>query len=545
MKQGSLRSSAYAVLTAFIWGTAFVAQSVGAEHVPPLAFNAARSVIAFVFLLVLCAVMRSGRRRKGQVASVTRSRKDLLLGGFWCGLTLGLASFLQQKGLDTTSPGKAGFITALYIVLVPIFGIFLKKRVPKAVWVSVLLAVTGLYCLCITESFTIAPGDLCVMLCAFVFTAQILLVDHFVTVVDGVELPTVGQMQEISYAPKVKNLLISLAKNAGCSAKTAAGVAQIGRELLLESYRKALEEGTITVNPEKNKVTFPLENPETDFHTVGQLTRCPVFVHGWKLNYQSLEPAAEKEPPKPPTAEEYLLSHGYTITQQVRENELPPAAVQKLAWETGEAMRDTTAAAFLQFIRTHLQFYDSFTFRMPKDAPAESRELTVALAQSWDHLGLFSELSANPSRIVCTLASENDVVRNFVSGHWLELYVVHCVQKVLNRWQEQGAEVSLCSNVILSDSPENAFAHELDVAFSVNGRFFWVEAKSSSRNINYGKYADLCTKLQVTPDQLLLVNSDLSEEDCRGVAYFWPYRVANCATMEQKLEEMIAAGQDA
>ena len=359
------------------------------------------------------------------------------------------------------------------------------------------------------------------------------------------ELPTVGQMQEIGYAPKVKNLLISLAKNAGCSAKTAAGVAQIGRELLLESYRKALEEGTITVNPEKNKVTFPLENPETDFHTVGQLTRCPVFVHGWKLNYQSLEPAAEKEPPKPPTAEEYLLSHGYTITQQVRENELPPAAVQKLAWETGEAMRDTTAAAFLQFIRTHLQFYDSFTFRMPKDAPAESRELTVALAQSWDHLGLFSELSANPSRIVCTLASENDVVRNFVSGHWLELYVVHCVQKVLNRWQEQGAEVSLCSNVILSDSPENAFAHELDVAFSVNGRFFWVEAKSSSRNINYGKYADLCTKLQVTPDQLLLVNSDLSEEDCRGVAYFWPYRVANCATMEQKLEEMIAAGQDA
>lgn len=143
MKQGSLRSSAYAVLTAFIWGTAFVAQSVGAEHVPPLAFNAARSVIAFVFLLVLCAVMRSGRRRKGQAASVTRSRKDLLLGGFWCGLTLGLASFLQQKGLDTTSPGKAGFITALYIVLVPIFGIFLKKRVPKAVWVSVLLAVTG------------------------------------------------------------------------------------------------------------------------------------------------------------------------------------------------------------------------------------------------------------------------------------------------------------------------------------------------------------------------------------------------------------------
>ena len=93
--------------------------------------------------------------------------------------------------------------------------------------------------------------------------------------------------------------------------------------------------------------------------------------------------------------------------------------------------------------------------------------------------------------------------------------------------------------MILSDSPEVSSSHELDVAFSVNGVFFWVEAKSSSRNINYGKYADLCKKLQVTPDQLLLVNSDLSEEDCSGVSYFWPYRIANCAMMEQRLEEMI------
>lgn len=107
MKQGSLRSSAYAVLTAFIWGTAFVAQSVGAEHVPPLAFNAARSVIAFVFLLVLCAVMRSGRR-KGQAASVTRSRKDLLLGGFWCGLTLGPCLLPSAKGSGHHFPRQGG-----------------------------------------------------------------------------------------------------------------------------------------------------------------------------------------------------------------------------------------------------------------------------------------------------------------------------------------------------------------------------------------------------------------------------------------------------
>ena len=188
MKQGSLRSSAYAVLTAFIWGTAFVAQSVGAEHVPPLAFNAARSVIAFVFLLVLCAVMRAGRRRKGQAASVTRSRKDLLLGGFWCGLTLGLASFLQQKGLDTTSPGKAGFITALYVVLVPLFGLFFRRKVSGPVWIAVVLSVVSLYLLCIKGGFSLAPGDLLVLVCAVCFAVHILLIDHFTARCDGVKL---------------------------------------------------------------------------------------------------------------------------------------------------------------------------------------------------------------------------------------------------------------------------------------------------------------------------------------------------------------------
>ena len=188
MERNSLRQSTFAVLAALIWGTAFVAQSVGAEHVPALAFNASRSVIAFVFLLILCTARRTVLRRQGKPAPVTRSRKDLLVGGFCCGTALALASFFQQKGLETTSSGKAGFITALYIVLVPIFGVFLKKRVPRTVWFSVALAVVGLYCLCVTESFTIAPGDICVVLCAFVFTTQILLVDHFVAFVDGIEL---------------------------------------------------------------------------------------------------------------------------------------------------------------------------------------------------------------------------------------------------------------------------------------------------------------------------------------------------------------------
>lgn len=189
MERSSIRQSSFAVLAALIWGTAFVAQSVGAEYVPALAFNAARSIIAFVFLLILCLILRQVRRSRGKPATSTRSRKDLLTGGFCCGTAAGRwPLFSSKRGLETTSSGKAGFITALYIVLVPIFGIFLKKRVPKAVWFSVVLAVAGLYCLCVTESFTISSGDICVVLCAFVFTCQILLVDHFVTVVDGIEL---------------------------------------------------------------------------------------------------------------------------------------------------------------------------------------------------------------------------------------------------------------------------------------------------------------------------------------------------------------------
>ena len=116
------------------------------------------------------------------------SRRDLVLGGICCGVALTVATNLQQKGLETTTSGKAGFITALYIVIVPIAGIFLKKKAPRIIWLSVALAVAGLYCLCITEDLTISTGDFYVLLCAFCFSAHILVIDHFTQKVDGVEL---------------------------------------------------------------------------------------------------------------------------------------------------------------------------------------------------------------------------------------------------------------------------------------------------------------------------------------------------------------------
>ena len=186
MKVNRIRQNVLPVIAAFIWGTAFVAQSIAAEYVSPFTFNAARAVIAFFFLLGLCVVLRVIKRKQG--AEQPTSRKDLLIGGIFCGTALAVATNLQQKGIETTTSGKAGFITALYIVLVPIAGIFLNRKAGKLVWMGVVLAVSGLYCLCITEEFTIATGDFYLLGCAVCFTVQIMAIDHFAQKVDGVEL---------------------------------------------------------------------------------------------------------------------------------------------------------------------------------------------------------------------------------------------------------------------------------------------------------------------------------------------------------------------
>lgn len=184
-----IRQNVLPVLAALIWGTAFVAQSVSADHIEPFTFNAARSAIAFVTLLLVCAAFSAVKKRRGgEETAPTGSKKDLILGGLCCGFFLTVASNLQQAGLSDTSAGKAGFITALYVVLVPVFGIFLRRRASLQVWVSVVIAVVGLYLLCITGSFTVAPSDLYVLLCALVFALHILCVDHFARKVDGVRL---------------------------------------------------------------------------------------------------------------------------------------------------------------------------------------------------------------------------------------------------------------------------------------------------------------------------------------------------------------------
>ena len=180
-------------LTAFIWGSAFVAQSVGMDYVGPFTFSCVRSFIGGIFLIPCIWFLDQWRAKndgtEGEKKAVSKEEKKMeLLGGICCGLALCVATNLQQIGMQYTTVGKAGFITALYIVLVPIFGIFLKKKVEARIWVSVMISVVGLYLLCITDKLVLGKGDTLVLLCAVVFMIHILVIDYFSPKADGVRI---------------------------------------------------------------------------------------------------------------------------------------------------------------------------------------------------------------------------------------------------------------------------------------------------------------------------------------------------------------------
>ena len=166
-----------------LWGVAFVAQSAGMAYVGPYTFTAVRSAFAALGLGVLIVIFdRTG------ISPQNTDKKVLWRAGIILGIVLTIASNLQQIGLVTTSAGKAGFITSLYIVFVPLCGLFIKRKPHFMLWFCVLIALAGLYFLSIKENFSISSGDLLILTSAFVFTAQILLVDHYAPKVDVIRL---------------------------------------------------------------------------------------------------------------------------------------------------------------------------------------------------------------------------------------------------------------------------------------------------------------------------------------------------------------------
>lgn len=183
-------------MAALIWGAAFVAQRAGMEYIGPFTFNGVRSFVGALVLIPVILVMDAQRKKKNTDVNIVplteeeirTKRKTLLFGGLSCGVVLFIASSFQQLGMVYTTAGKAGFITALYIVLVPILGIFVGNKVRPILWLCVTMATVGLYLLCIKEGFSISKGDLLVLVSAFGFTIHLLVIDHFSPKTDGVKM---------------------------------------------------------------------------------------------------------------------------------------------------------------------------------------------------------------------------------------------------------------------------------------------------------------------------------------------------------------------
>lgn len=189
MNRKQLRANLLLLLTAMIWGAAFVAQSVGMDYIGPYTFLFSRSILGGVVLLPVIVF----RQRKQQAEATEASsgvRKNLLIGGLACGVVLFIASAFQQLGIQVTTAGKAGFITAMYMVLVPLTGLFLGKKIGGKVWGAVAVALVGMYLLCFAggKVGAINRGDLLEMACAVGFTAHILVIDRFSGKVDGVKM---------------------------------------------------------------------------------------------------------------------------------------------------------------------------------------------------------------------------------------------------------------------------------------------------------------------------------------------------------------------
>lgn len=187
MKQ-QIKSSLILLLTATIWGVAFVAQSVGMEYIGPFTFNAIRCVLGGLVLIPVILVLKK-KKETGAENQEKEDKKTLWTGGIACGVILCIASNLQQFGIMEASVGKSGFFTALYIVMIPVIGIFIGKRPGIKLWFCVALAVVGMYLLCMKDgSFTIERADIMLLLCALAFSVHILVVDYFSPKVGGVKM---------------------------------------------------------------------------------------------------------------------------------------------------------------------------------------------------------------------------------------------------------------------------------------------------------------------------------------------------------------------
>ena len=183
--QKKLRANLMLLVAALIWGSTFVAQTTASDTVEPFTFLFSRSFIGFLFLIPVITLFNFKNNKRllnGEKKQTLKPSKVTVIAGVLCGVALTIASFCQQKGISLmtdNASGKAGFITALYIVFTPIFGVLLKRRIPKIIAVCVPIATLGFYLLCIKSGFKIEVGDILTLFSAFFFTFHILIIDYF------------------------------------------------------------------------------------------------------------------------------------------------------------------------------------------------------------------------------------------------------------------------------------------------------------------------------------------------------------------------------
>lgn len=192
MTKTQLKANILLLLTAAIWGLAFVAQKVGAEHVGAFTYNGIRFALGSISLIPLILFLN---RKKGENEDTKNNDRDSLKltikAGIIAGCALFIATSLQQMGVMGTTAGKAGFITGLYMVIVPILGLFLKQKVNKSTWIGIVIAIIGLYLLSINEDFSISNGDLLVLIGSVGWAVHILLIDNFTKKIDPLKLSSV------------------------------------------------------------------------------------------------------------------------------------------------------------------------------------------------------------------------------------------------------------------------------------------------------------------------------------------------------------------
>ncbi len=186
MKQGAIKADILLLLTAAIWGFAFVAQRLGMDYVGPFTFNAVRFALGSISLLPLILLLQRRQR-----TPETKPKKPVLFGGILAGCALFAGASLQQAGLVYTTAGKAGFITGLYVVIVPLLGLFWRQRPRLGTWLGAILAAVGLYFLSITEELTISFGDLLVLIGAFFWAGHVLLIGWLAPRTDSLKLASV------------------------------------------------------------------------------------------------------------------------------------------------------------------------------------------------------------------------------------------------------------------------------------------------------------------------------------------------------------------